>query len=196
MALEESLISQGYWPICGIDEAGRGPLAGPVVAAAVIMDPGHELRLKVRDSKLLSAARRASLCDRIMGSSRIQVGISMVDAGSIDTINILKATLKAMSEAVLKLEMPPQYAIVDGNIAPELPCLCTPVIRGDQFEPSISAASIVAKVIRDRYMEKMDALYPGYGFAQHKGYPTQAHYDAIRSLGACPIHRRSFRGVC
>lgn len=196
MALEESLISQGYWPICGIDEAGRGPLAGPVVAAAVIMEPGHELRLKVKDSKVLSAARRASLFDQIMESAYIQVGVSMVDAGSIDKINILKATLKAMREAVFKLEVSPQYAIIDGNVAPELPCLCTTVIRGDQLEPSISAASIVAKVVRDRYMEQMDALYPGYGFAQHKGYPTQAHYEAIRSLGACPIHRRSFRGVC
>ncbi len=196
MALEESLISQGYWPICGIDEAGRGPLAGPVVAAAVIMEPGHELRLKVKDSKVLSAARRASLFDQIMESAHIQVGVSMVDAGSIDKINILKATLKAMREAVFKLEVSPQYAIIDGNVAPELPCLCTAVIRGDQLEPSISAASIVAKVVRDRYMEQMDALYPGYGFAQHKGYPTQAHYEAIRSLGACPIHRRSFRGVC
>ncbi len=160
------------------------------------MDPDHELRLKVRDSKLLSAARRASLFDQIMGSAQVHVGISMVDAGTIDKINILKASLMAMREAVLKLELVPRYAIIDGNAAPELPCLCTPVIRGDQLEPSISAASIVAKVIRDRYMEQMDTLYPGFGFAQHKGYPTQAHYDAIRSLGACPIHRRSFRGVC
>lgn len=160
------------------------------------MEPGHELRLVVKDSKQLSAARRASLFERIMSSDQIQVGVAMIDAGSIDEINILQATLKAMAEAVLKLEMPPAYAIIDGNIAPKLTCLCTPVIKGDQFEPSISAASIVAKVIRDRYMDSMDALYPGYGFAQHKGYPTQAHYEAIRSLGICPIHRRSFRGVC
>lgn len=196
MALEESLISQGYWPLCGVDEAGRGPLAGPVYAAAVIMDPGHELRLVVRDSKLLSPQRRTEIFENIMASDRIHVGFSSVDAGTIDEINILQATLLAMREAVLDLGIKPCYALVDGNVAPELPCSCVPVISGDQLEPSISAASIVAKVIRDRHMEEMDLLYPGYGFAQHKGYPTKAHFEAIRSLGICPIHRRSFKGVC
>jgi len=196
MSLEEDLISRGFWPLCGVDEAGRGPLAGPVVAAAVIMEPGHGLRLKVRDSKLLTPARRESLFEEIISSEGVHVGVSLVDARCIDRINILKATLQATCEAVCKLELVPVYAIVDGNAAPDLPCSCTPVVRGDQTEPSISAASIVAKVTRDRYMDRMDTLYPGYGFAAHKGYPTKAHYEAIRSLGICPIHRRTFRGVC
>lgn len=196
MALEEALISQGYWPICGIDEAGRGPLAGPVVAAAVIMDPGHELRSVVKDSKQLTAAARERIFERIMSSECVHVGIAMVDAAKIDSINILKATLQAMAEAVLKLELVPRYAIVDGNAAPPLSCGCTTVVKGDVSEPLISAASIVAKVIRDRYMDDMDVRYPGYGFSQHKGYPTKAHFEAIRSLGICPIHRRTFKGVC
>jgi ribonuclease HII len=196
MPLEDELISQGHWPVCGVDEAGRGPLAGPVVAAAVIMEPGHELRLRVRDSKRLTPARRERLFEEILGSRGIHVGVSMVDARSIDQINILRATLQAMREAVFKLELVPVCAIVDGNQAPDLPCTCITVVKGDLFEPSISAASIVAKVTRDRYMDGMDALYPGYGFKEHKGYPTKAHYEAIHTLGSCPIHRRTFRGVC
>ncbi len=196
MALEESLISKGYWPLCGVDEAGRGPLAGPVYAAAVIMDPRHELRLVVRDSKQLSPAQRDDIFEQLTASDRVHVAFSSVDARTIDEINILQATLLAMREAVLGLGLEPRFAIVDGNAVPELPCPCVPVDRGDEHEPSISAASIVAKVIRDRHMEEMDLLYPGYGFAQHKGYPTKAHFEAIRSLGVCPIHRRSFKGVC
>ncbi|HPJ92469.1 MAG TPA: ribonuclease HII [Deltaproteobacteria bacterium] len=196
MALEEDLILKGHWPVCGVDEAGRGPLAGPVVAAAVIIDPAHELRLVVKDSKKLSPAKREKIYERLISSQEIQIGVSMVDAATIDEMNILKATLKAMTDAVSKLADNPLYALVDGNIAPPLPCRCIPVIKGDQFEPSISAASIVAKVVRDRLMDQMDVRYPGYGFAKHKGYPTKSHYEAIRSLGVCPIHRRSFKGVC
>ncbi len=196
MALEEDLILKGHWPVCGVDEAGRGPLAGPVVAAAVIIDPAHELRLVVKDSKKLSPAKREEIYERLISSQEIQIGVSMVDAATIDEMNILKATLKAMTEAVSKLADNPLYALVDGNIAPPLTCRCIPVIKGDQFEPSISAASIVAKVVRDRLMDQMDVHYPGYGFAKHKGYPTKSHYEAIRSLGVCPIHRRSFKGVC
>lgn len=195
MAFEEKLISGGCWPVCGIDEAGRGPLAGPVVAAAVIMDPGHELRLVVKDSKKLTPLQRERIYERIMSSDGIKVGVAKVDAPSIDDMNILRATLKAMTEAVSRLPEKPLYALVDGNIAPDLSCTCIPIIKGDQSEPSISAASIVAKVVRDRYMIRMDELYPGYGFARHKGYPTKSHYEAIRSLGICPIHRRSFKGV-
>jgi len=195
MPLEDSLIARGCWPLCGVDEAGRGPLAGPVVAAAVIMEPGHELRLVVRDSKQLHPSRRERIFDAIMSSEDICVGFSLVDERYIDEMNILKAALRAMREAVLNLEQRPLYAIVDGNIAPELPCTCLTVVRCDETEPSISAASIVAKVIRDRHMEQMDRLYPGYGFAQHKGYPTRDHLEALHRLGACPIHRRSFRGV-
>lgn len=196
MPLEDDLISKGHWPVCGVDEAGRGPLAGPVVAAAVIMEPGHELRLKVKDSKQLSPARRECLYEEILSSRGVHVGVSMADAQCIDRINILKATLQAMCEAVFKLELVPCYALIDGNAAPDLPCSCITVVKGDQLEPCISAASIIAKVTRDRYMDGMEALYPGYGFAAHKGYPTKAHYEAIRSLGTCPIHRRTFRGVC
>lgn len=196
MSLEEDLISRGHWPVCGVDEAGRGPLAGPVVAAAVILEPGHSLRLRVKDSKQLSPARREKLFEEIVSSRGVFVGVSMADARCIDAVNILKATLQAMREAVFKLELVPSTALVDGNAAPDLPCRCVTVVRGDRLEPSISAASIVAKVTRDRYMDGMDALYPGYGFAAHKGYPTRAHYEAIRSLGICPIHRRTFRGVC
>ncbi|MGC9323263.1 MAG: ribonuclease HII [Desulfomonilia bacterium] len=195
MALEEDLIARGYWPLCGIDEAGRGPLAGPVVAAAVIMHPGFELRACVRDSKQLSAHKREDLYERITCSDQVWIGVSMVDAGVIDSMNILKATLKAMQEAVENLRMKPVYALIDGNIAPTLGCECTPVIKGDCCEPSISAASIIAKVTRDRYMTRMDRLYPEYGFAQHKGYPTREHLSAIETYGPCPLHRRSFRGV-
>ena len=195
MSLEDSLIARGCWPVCGIDEAGRGPLAGPVAAAAVIMEPGHELRRLVRDSKKLSPSRRERLFETIMQAPGVHVGFSLVDERCIDDINIRQASLKAMKEAVLNLRLEPLYAVIDGNVAPDLPCRCYTVIRGDELEPSISAASIVAKVIRDRHMEQMDRLYPGYGFAQHKGYPTRAHYEALRCLGACPIHRRSFHGV-
>jgi ribonuclease HII len=196
MSREESLISQGCWPLCGVDEAGRGPLAGPVVAAAVIMDPGHELRLVVRASKKLTPARREAIFERMASAEGIRMSYAMVDAPSIDEINILQATLLAMRRAVLGLEIEPSCVLVDGNTSPELPCRCIPVIGGDRLEPSISAASIVAKVIRDRHMELMEQLYPGYGFARHKGYPTSEHYKAIRTRGACPIHRRSFHGVC
>ncbi len=195
MTLEEELLSQGHWPICGVDEAGRGPLAGPVVAAAVILPAGHELRPLVHDSKRLSPSKRESLYKRLISEEDIHVGVSMVDNGTIDEINILQATLRAMETAVSCLPQIPAYALIDGNIAPKMACRCMPIIKGDVFEPCISAASIVAKVIRDAHMAEMDELYPGYGFAQHKGYPTRSHYEAIRSLGACPIHRRSFKGV-
>lgn len=195
MPLEEDLIAQGLWPLCGVDEAGRGPLAGPVVAAAVIMSPQSPLRSIVRDSKRLSEAQREKIFALLVSSVEVCIGISMVDAMTIDTINILKATLKAMGEAVCKLAVSPHCALVDGNAVPSLTCRCIPVIGGDQTEPSISAASIVAKVTRDRYMRNMEELYPGYGFSRHKGYPTKDHIEAIVSLGPCRIHRRSFKGV-
>ncbi len=171
-------------------------MAGPVVAAAVIMAPSSKLRSIVRDSKLLTENRREEIFKRLISSDEVSIGISVVDAASIDEMNILQATLKAMEEAVYKLTIAPLYALVDGNALPKLPCQGIPVIAGDENEPSISAASIVAKVTRDRLMILMDKQYPGYGFARHKGYPTKAHVAAIRTLGACPIHRRTFRGVC
>lgn len=196
MSLEEDLISCGSWPLCGVDEAGRGPLAGPVVAAAVIMAPSSALRPLVRDSKQLSPNRREEIFTKLCSSEDVCIGISMVDAGAIDDVNILQATLKAMEEAVRELSTKPLCALIDGNALPKLPCKGIPVIGGDRTEPSISAASIIAKVTRDRLMIRMDTQYPGYGFARHKGYPTSAHLEAIRRLGACPIHRRTFRGVC
>jgi ribonuclease HII len=195
MPLEEDLIARGTWPLCGIDEAGRGPLAGPVVAAAVIMDPASPLRGRVRDSKQLSGPRRKQIFLELVSSTEVHYGVSVLDAAVIDEMNILQATLKAMAEAVRHLAVAPRAALVDGNALPRIPCACYPVIRGDQTEPSISAASIIAKVTRDRIMTEMDEIYPGYGFSRHKGYPTPDHYAAIRTLGACPIHRRTFRGV-
>ncbi|MDT8272354.1 MAG: ribonuclease HII [Desulfomonilia bacterium] len=193
--IEEDLITRGHWPLCGIDEAGRGPLAGPVVAAAVIMEPDCGLREHMRDSKQLSAARREILFERLCSSEKVWMGVSMVDAPSIDAVNILNATHRAMQDALAHLDRNPVYALIDGTSAPVLPCACTTLIKGDQSEPSISAASIVAKVTRDRFMTRMDSLYPEYGFARHKGYPTREHLHALETFGPCPLHRRSFRGV-
>jgi ribonuclease HII len=195
MHLEEDLIVQGIWPLCGVDEAGRGPLAGPVVAAAVIMDPKSNLRSLVRDSKRLSETQREKIFGMLANSNEVYIGISMVDAATIDELNILKSTLMAMAGAVNNLAISPACALVDGNVPPLLHCRCITVVKGDATEPSISAASIVAKVTRDRYMRKLDELYPGYGFSIHKGYPTKAHMEAIYRLGPSQIHRRSFRGV-
>ncbi len=196
MAFEEDLISCGCWPVCGVDEAGRGPLAGPVVAAAVIMAQSCGLRSMVRDSKELPEKKREELFEMLKSSDDVIIGVSIQEAGVIDEINILQASLRAMQEAVNRLNRTPRYALVDGNALPELPCKGIAIIGGDQSEPSISAASIVAKVTRDRLMLEMDGQFPGYGFARHKGYPTREHLDAIARLGACPIHRRTFRGVC
>jgi ribonuclease HII len=196
MAFEEDLISCGCWPVCGVDEAGRGPLAGPVVAAAVIMAQSCGLRSMVRDSKKLSEKKREHIFELLNSSDDVVIGISLQDAGVIDEINILQASLKAMQEAVNQLTHAPQYALIDGNVLPQLTCKGIAIIGGDQSEPSISAASIVAKVTRDRLMLEMDRQFPGYGFARHKGYPTREHLEAIGRKGACPIHRRTFRGVC
>ena len=195
MPLEEDLIAQGLWPLCGVDEAGRGPLAGPVVAAAVILNPGSSLRMIVRDSKSLTEKNREKIYERLISSEEVCIGVSMVDSTTIDEVNILQATLMAMKEAVTQLNIRPTCALVDGHMTPKLPCRSIPVIKGDVTEPSISAASIVAKITRDRYMMTMEESYPGYGFSRHKGYPTKYHLDAIIKLGPCRIHRRSFKGV-
>jgi ribonuclease HII len=195
MALEEGLLTRGVWPLCGIDEAGRGPLAGPVVAAAVVISPASPLRKLVKDSKKLSPSKREYLYELLMSSDDFSCGIAAVDERTIDKINILKATMLAMEQSFNNLNVKPLFALVDGNKSPNLSCGCIPVIGGDATEPSISAASIIAKVTRDRYMFDMDSLYPGYGFRIHKGYPTRAHYTALNSLGPCPIHRKSFKGV-
>jgi ribonuclease HII len=195
MALEEGLLTRGVWPLCGIDEAGRGPLAGPVVAASAVISPASPLRRLVMDSKKLSPSRREHIYELLLYSDDVSFGIGMVDERIIDNINILMATMLAMEQSFNNLNVKPLCALVDGNKTPKLSCKCIPVIHGDVTEPSISAASIIAKVTRDRYMFDMDSLYPGYGFRIHKGYPTRAHYTAINRLGPCPIHRKSFKGV-
>lgn len=180
--------------VAGVDEAGRGPLAGPVFAAAVVLDPDQPLIEGLNDSKLLTAARRAALFDRIRNDCLAwAMGVAEVD--EIDRVNILQATMLAMQRAVAALQVRPEQALVDGNRCPPLPCPATAVINGDRLIPAISAASILAKHARDQLMIQLDEEYPGYAFAKHKGYGTAEHLAALRSLGPSPVHRRSFRPV-
>jgi ribonuclease HII len=189
--IERSLWQRGVRLVAGIDEAGRGPLAGPVVAAAVIMRPDRLIH-GVDDSKKLSPSRRVELFELIMQSALgAQVGV--VSHTEIDRINVLQATMRAMAEAVSRLKPVPDYLLIDGPKYEGGAIPFTPVIHGDARCYSIAAASIVAKVTRDRMMMEYDLRYPGYGFARHKGYGTPEHLAAIRSLGPCDIHRRSFR---
>ena len=179
--------------IAGVDEAGRGPLAGPVMAAAVILDP--RVRIDgLDDSKRLTPHRRVELESRIRERA-VSCSIAHVDADVIDTINILQATMRAMREAVLRLEPAPELVLVDGNRCPPLPFPARAVVGGDAGVAAISAASILAKVARDRLMFAMDRLYPEYGFVRHKGYGTREHRDALIRYGPSPIHRRSFAPV-
>jgi ribonuclease HII len=178
---------------CGIDEAGRGPLAGPVFAAAVILDPARRIR-GLKDSKLLTAERRDELAAEIRASA-IAWAVASADVGEIDTLNILRATLLAMRRAVEALAVAPVEAVVDGDRCPTLPCPVYAIVRGDRLVASISAASILAKTARDALLVELDALYPQYGFAQNKGYGTPEHIAAIDRHGPCPIHRRSFAPV-
>jgi ribonuclease HII len=178
--------------VCGVDEAGRGPWAGPVVAAAVILSPGN-IPVGLNDSKKLTEARREALFTPILSAARVGVGI--VDAERIDEINILQATYEAMQQAVLALPLQPGIALVDGNRAPPLSCAVETVIEGDGKCLSIAAASIIAKVTRDRLMHDLDRQYPDYGFAVHKGYGTAAHSAALKRLGPCPAHRKSFAPI-
>jgi ribonuclease HII len=179
--------------VAGVDEAGRGPLAGPVVAAAVVLDPAFTIE-GVADSKTLSAARRETLFENITQRA-IAVGIGDASVDEIDRLNIYHATLLAMQRAVLALSVTPVRVLIDGNAAPALPYPVTTIVKGDRTEPAISAASIIAKVTRDRLMDELDRRYPQYGFAQHRGYPTAAHVAALERYGASPIHRLSFRPV-
>ena len=176
--------------VCGIDEAGRGPLAGPVCAAAVIL-PGDWEPTGLNDSKKLSPARRDSLYDEITDKA-LGWAVAFASEKEIDEVNILQATFLAMRRALDGLPAKPDFALVDGNRDPGLgiPTRCE--VKGDGRYACIAAASILAKVSRDRLMVEMDRLYPQYGFLQHKGYPTQAHYEALARFGPCPIHRRSF----
>ncbi len=177
-------------PFCGVDEAGRGPLAGPVCAAAVIL-PDTVVIPGLNDSKKLSAARREALYDVIVEKA-VSFAIAFASVEEIEALNIKGATYLAMDRAVAELEPVPALALVDGNDKNELAVPSIKVVKGDGLCASIAAASILAKVTRDRYMEEMDALYPEYGFAAHKGYGTAAHYAALRQYGPCPIHRPTY----
>jgi ribonuclease HII len=190
---ETQAISTGFWPLAGIDEVGRGPLAGPVVAAAVILDPG-KVPAGLADSKALSAARREALFDKIAGTA-LAIGIASVTAAEIDAINIRQATLQAMTRAVAALPLAPLKVLVDGNDPPSLPCPCEAIVKGDALVASIAAASIIAKVTRDAMMARLAQLYPAYGFAGHVGYGTAVHRAAIQEHGPCPEHRYSFAPV-
>ena len=180
----------GLGLVCGIDEAGRGPLAGPVFAAAVILPPDWEPE-GLNDSKKLSPARRDALYGEITGKAAAW-SVAYATEGEIDEVNILQATFLAMRRALAGLKLAPDFALVDGNRDPGLgiPTRCE--VKGDGRYACIAAASILAKVSRDRWMDEMAALYPQYGFLRHKGYPTKAHYEALAQFGPCPIHRRSF----
>ncbi len=177
----------------GVDEAGRGPLAGPVIAAAVILDPARRIE-GLADSKTLSAARRERLAVEIE-SRALAFALGRAEAGEIDHLNILQATLLAMQRAVAALEPAPERAWIDGCHCPRLACPAVAVVQGDRKLAAIAAASILAKVARDREMCALDAEYPGYGFARHKGYPTRDHVAALAALGVTPVHRRSFGPV-
>ncbi len=179
--------------IAGIDEVGRGPLAGPVIAAAVILDPEKPID-GLTDSKKLTEKKRELLSEQIM-SHALCWCIARADPKEIDAINILQASLLAMQRAVEGLSITPNECLVDGNKLPQLPCPATAIIKGDLTEPAISAASIIAKVARDKEMVAMESQYPGYGFAKHKGYPTKQHREAIKIWGVTPIHRKSFAPV-
>ncbi len=179
--------------VAGVDEVGRGPLAGPVVTAAVILDPDNPID-GLADSKKLSEKRREWL-EPLIKEKALAWAIGRAEPAEIDELNILQASLLAMKRAVESLIMAPGHVLVDGIHAPQLCCPVTTVIKGDQSEPAIAAASILAKVARDREMVALEALYPGYGFAKHKGYPTKQHQQALIELGATEIHRRSFSPV-
>jgi ribonuclease HII len=188
---EQAALASGL--ICGIDEAGCGPLAGPVVAAAVILDPKRRI-YGLRDSKVLKPERREQLAKRIRERA-IAWAVAEASVDEIDSINILQARLLAMRRAVDALTVTPAYALVDGTQMPRLPFPGRAIIAGDALEPAISAASILAKTVRDGMMRAFDAVHPGYGFAQHMGYATPEHCERLQALGPCILHRRSFAPV-
>jgi len=177
--------------VAGVDEAGRGPLAGPLVVAAVVLDPARRIR-GLADSKVLTAGRREVLDARIRERA-VAYSVVVIDVDDIDRLNIFHATMLGMTRALAALAPPPSLALIDGNALPkELPCAARAIVDGDASERVIGAASILAKVARDRIMCQLDAIYPGYGFAKHKGYSTPEHFAALDKLGPCRIHRRSF----
>ena len=188
--IEKEYISDGFNCICGVDEAGRGPLAGPVCAAAVILPVGAVIPGR-DDSKKLTEKKRAALYD-VIKETAVSYGIAFASEKEIDEMNILNATFLAMKRAVEKLGVKPDLALIDGNQKPHTGINEVTVIKGDGKSMSIAAASVLAKVTRDRYMLELDKKYPQYEFKKHKGYGTAAHIAAIRELGPCPIHRRTF----
>jgi ribonuclease HII len=190
--LESAALKAGANAVCGVDEAGRGPLAGPVVAAAVVLDPAN-IPPGLNDSKKLTETARENLFAHILATA--EVGVGVADVARIDRDNILAATMWAMAEAVNDLATRPDLALVDGNRAPQLACDCRTVVKGDATAVSIAAASIIAKVTRDRIMRRIDEAYPAYGFARHMGYGSPYHLDALARLGPCEHHRRSFAPV-
>ena len=187
---EHAAFSEGYRIVCGVDEAGRGPLAGPVCAAAVILPPDLQIE-GLNDSKKLTDKKRRELFDVIIENA-VSYGIAMASEQEIDEINILQATFLAMQRALDKLTVRPELALIDGNRAKDFGLPVQTIVKGDSLSASIAAASILAKVTRDRLMEELDGKYPQYGFAVHKGYGTKRHYEALRQYGPCEIHRRTF----
>ena len=176
--------------LCGVDEAGRGPLCGPVCCAAVILRPESRFDY-LTDSKKVSEKRREKLYEEIVANA-LDWAVVLVDNEQVDSLNILGATMLGMQQAVQQLKSAPELVLVDGNRAPALACLSETVVKGDANSASIAAASILAKVTRDRFMLELDRKYPQYGFAKHKGYPTREHYAAIEEYGICEFHRRTF----
>ena len=193
-------LEAGAGRVAGVDEAGRGPLAGPVVAAAVVFlrEPPASLAALVDDSKKLKAVQREAAFVAIRDAAAgglLDFGVGAASSAEIGAVNILRATHLAMARAVARLSQRPDLALVDGNQAPPLPCPVRCVVGGDALSLSIAAASILAKVVRDRAMTRLDPRWPGYGFARHAGYPTAAHLAALEALGPSPHHRRGFRPV-
>ncbi|NGX61411.1 MAG: Ribonuclease HII [Chlamydiae bacterium] len=191
MVLESEARSVGFTRIAGVDEAGRGPLAGPVVAAACVLGEGVAFP-GIDDSKTLSSQTREALFSEITGHKEVAFGVGIVSAAVIDQINILQATLQAMREAVLALSVPPDFLLVDGTHLPFPDFPSRKVVKGDSLSQSIAAASILAKVTRDKMMLEWDQEYPEYGFASHKGYGTRRHREALAKYGPSPLHRKSF----
>ncbi|POM11418.1 ribonuclease HII [Pseudomonas sp. WP001] len=193
IGLDFSLVAQAHELVAGVDEVGRGPLCGAVVTAAVILDPSRPI-LGLNDSKKLTEARREKLYDEICEKA-LSWHIARAEVEEIDELNILHATMLAMQRAVEGLHITPRLAMIDGNRCPKLAMRAEAVVQGDSKVPAIAAASILAKVSRDREMAAFDLVYPGYGMGGHKGYPTPVHLEALARLGPTPIHRRSFAPV-
>ena len=188
--LESDLHAQGYGTLCGVDEAGAGPLAGRVYAAAVILPQGWD-HPNLNDSKRVTPRRRDLLYEAITQEA-LAWSVAWAEPEEIDAINILQARMLAMERAIQGLSIPPDLALIDGNRSQGITTPNQTVVKGDSKSASIAAASILAKVCRDRHMVEMDRQYPQYGFAQHKGYPTKLHYERLRQYGPCPIHRKTF----